>query len=211
MTQEQYKMGLIAMGVRPDLVDTIVSQAWLNQVNPLLVGAFMMNESSGGTNAARAGTTNVMQVTGDTARRLGMPLGTPQMSIAAGAKLLGQLVGQYGETNLGAIAYEYAGPPRGREGATPQYMTNLIRALHAGGAYGDIPFDVQANYARAMDLQMMGSSASFAEMNLVLPLAVNALQGFATSVTGAAKAADEFRKSLQGPAGTANPWFYPQP
>ena len=190
-----YRAGLLRMGVRPDLVSAVLAQSAMRGVNPLLVGAFMMNESTGGRSTligayGMPANLNPMQIT----RGSGMPRpANAQESIAEGVQLISTLQRQH-PGDLGAVIRGYASAGN----ATPQYINRIVANMAAGNAGGAVPTDVLGTTADAQQATMASSATSFAELNIILPAISTSMQGLATAADMARAALERLARTPSG-------------
>jgi hypothetical protein len=196
-----YRTGLLAMGVRPDLVTAVLTQSYLKKINPLYLGAIMMNESTGGTNKAMGAwgmpaNVNVMQMTSGTGAMLGFSKPTSAVdSIAQGAALAAyNLNAEHG--NVYKATQDYAGTA-GFAANNYAYWGNIQHNMQIGGAGGNIPFGMNSDAASAQQAIMAASATSFAEMNQIIPRLNAGLESVAS-------AADKTTAALSRLTKTAN-------
>jgi hypothetical protein len=196
--EEDYKQGLLRMGVRADLIPMVLRSAKNRNIDPRVVGAFMMNESSGG-NATNKGAygmpaaLNPMQIAGSS----GMPQPSgPEQSIDEGSELLSRAMSQPGST-LSSVGRAYAGG----QNFTPAYQNRLLTSLGKSGMGGldNIPTEVFNTQAEAQQTIMAASATSFHEMNVFLPLVNRSLETLASAADRAAAALNRVGKGSGPP------------
>ena len=188
-SMDSYKDGLRRMGVREDLITTVITQAAMHHVNPLLMGAVMMQESAGGSNkkvlpgGSMAG--NVMQIVPGPLK-YALPMDQNE-SIAKGAAHLERDLAATGG-NIHDTLQKYAGPKM--DTMYPDYVDNVSRNLIKGGFTGNIPTDQNQMVSSVRQAEMTGSAASLAEMNIIVPNVNKGLEHLAVAAERVAKAMD---------------------
>jgi hypothetical protein len=191
-----YRQRLTAMGVRPDLIDTVIQEAKAKNVNPLLMGAIMMNESTGGKNTAQgafgmSAADNPMQIAGSSG--LARPTGAAD-SIAKGASLLQQAITRFGPGDLYNVGKAYAG----EKDFTTDYQAKLLRGLTSGGVA--LP---------EMQLQAAGQMAGLTaarDVATYLGVLQSSADLAATAITNMTGAVNRFVERL-GSSGAVSPWL----
>ncbi|MDE2580918.1 MAG: hypothetical protein KGL52_04740 [Rhodospirillales bacterium] len=181
-----YKQGLLRMGVRPSLVDAVLRAGKNHNLDPLMLGAQMMMESSGGTNTKTGAygipaNVNVMQI----AKSSGMAQPHSAAQSINEAAFLDQMNAAATGGSFSATIARY----RGAHEITTGYVAGIAHHMIVGGATrGGIPRELlQAEAEGAQDI-MEGSYASMARMNAILPRTNDALSFLTRNAEDAANA-----------------------
>lgn len=177
-----YEKELLRMGVNKTYVPSLIAAAKKNGISPLLAGAIMMQESSGGWNASAHG--NVMQFANKVNGVWTVQPMTPQASMDLGVKRLAHDVMRGG--TLQDVLQRYHGVLSPSQNAG--YFAGVVSSMGVGGAFGNVPAGPMAAMADAQNAAMTASAASLHEMSAIVPKVNGALNSLTSAADRAAKA-----------------------
>lgn len=198
----EYASGLRRMGIREDLIPTVIREAANQNVNPLFLGGIMMHESRGGSHQGaivggaggiwqRRGEVpslsdvNVMQITPDA--RMGPQPTTAEESIRQGAIVARNALIKSHQNMRGAFDVYALGTAPGVH-VSERDWSIVNSAMVAGGASGNVNGDTYSTPSSVEQAGMAGSATSFHELNAIIPGVNTGLANLTSAANRAAAA-----------------------